>query len=116
MVQSTMSSNWEQLAADKRQRLTKTIPEQWRIEELPSDDSVIDYPRTEDIPSNHELEITELSATQLVSKLASSRLSAVEVTLAFCKRAAIAQQLVCPLVYLLPPAHDCTEILDELCP
>ncbi|KAL3483873.1 Acetamidase [Aspergillus germanicus] len=93
MVQFTMSSNWEYVAADKRERLAKTIPQQWRIRELPSDDSVIDYPRASGILSNRELEITELSATQLASKLASNRLTAVEVTLAFCKRAAIAQQL-----------------------
>jgi amidase len=82
------------VAADKRQRLAKTAPEQWRIKELPSDDSVIDYSITAGILSNRELEITELSATQLASNLASNMLSAVEVTLAFCKRAAIAQQLV----------------------
>jgi amidase len=89
-----MSSNWEQLAADKRKRLAKTIPQQWRVREVPRKDSVIDYPRTAGILSKRELEITELSVTQLVSKLTSNSLSAVEVTPAFCKRAAIAQQLV----------------------
>ncbi|CEL10468.1 Putative Acetamidase-B [Aspergillus calidoustus] len=88
-----MSSNWEQLAADKRKRLAKTIPQQWRIREVPGNDSVIDYPRTAGILSKRELEITELCASQLVSNLASNSLSAVEVTLAFCKRTAIAQQL-----------------------
>jgi amidase len=101
MAHPKMSSNWEQLAADKRKRLAKTIPQQWRIREVPGNDSVIDYPRTAEILSKRELEITELSATQLVSKLASNSLSAVEVTLAFCKRAAIARQLVRCLFHII---------------
>ncbi|KAL3443717.1 amidase signature domain-containing protein [Aspergillus insuetus] len=88
-----MSSNWEQLAADKRERLAKTIALQWRMKELPRDDSVLDYPRTAGILSEGELEITELSATQLVSKLASNRLSAVETNCVheFFPEAALAQ-------------------------
>jgi hypothetical protein len=46
--------------------------------------------------SASELEITELEPDELVRRLASSALSAVEVTAAFIKRASVAQQLVRP--------------------
>ncbi|KAJ0421214.1 Acetamidase [Aspergillus carlsbadensis] len=109
-----MSSSWEQLAADKRERLAKTIPRQWRIQEVPTDDSVINYSRTAEILSERELKITELSATQLVLNLASGTLSAVEVTLAFCKRAAIAQQLTnCVHEFFPEAALSQAEELDK---
>lgn len=41
-----------------------------------------------------QIEITEQTATELVVKLASGKLSSIEVTEAFCARAAIAHQLV----------------------
>lgn len=88
-------TSWEQLAADKRARLDKTIPPEWRIQTLPSGDSVLDYPAQSGILSPKELEITGTAATELVAKLTTGELKSVEVTLAFCKRAALAHQLVC---------------------
>jgi len=46
------------------------------------------------ILSPRELEITNSSAVDLASELACGRLKSVDVTLAFCKRAALAHQLV----------------------
>jgi amidase len=89
-----MPQSWEELAADKRARLAKTIPDEWKVQTLPAEDSVIDFPKKSGILSEAELKITEASAADLVSKLAAGELTSVEVTLAFCKRAAIAQQLV----------------------
>lgn len=88
-----MSKSWEELAADKRLRLSKTIPDDWKIKVLPTQDNAFDYPRISGLLSEQELAITQSSATDLVSKLAKGTLKSVDVTLAFCKRAAIAQQL-----------------------
>ena len=89
-----MAKDWETKAADKRERLAKTIPSDWKIKELPKEDSVFDFPKTSGILSEQELEITGSSATDLVAKLANGELKSVDVTRAFCKRAALAQQLV----------------------
>lgn len=46
-----------------------------------------------------ELQITEqYTVSQLLEALKSGQLTALEVTVAYCKRAAIAQQLVCDFV------------------
>ncbi len=91
-----MALSWEQLAEDKRSRLAKTIPDEWKIQSLPTGDSAFEFPKTSGLLSPEELEITESAATDLVAKLAAGQLKAVDVTLAFCKRAALAQQLVSP--------------------
>ncbi|KAH8901510.1 Acetamidase [Thozetella sp. PMI_491] len=99
-----MATSWEQLAEDKRSRLAKTIPEEWKIQELPTGDSVLDFPKSSTILSPQELEITETSAEELVAKLATGLLKSVDVTLAFCKRAAIAQQLTNCMLEFFPDA------------
>lgn len=89
-----MPANWEQIAADKRARILSNIPAEWKIQSPPTGDSFFDFPEKSGILSPKELEITNASATDLVPKLAKGELTSVEVTLAFCKRAAIAHQLV----------------------
>lgn len=89
-----MSSKWEELAADKRTRINNSIPDEWRIQELPAGDSFFDFPAKSGLLSDQELSITESSATDLVQRLAQGKLKAVDVTIAFCKRAALAHQLV----------------------
>ncbi|KAF2833502.1 acetamidase [Ophiobolus disseminans] len=84
---------WKDLAADKRSRISKSIPSDWVIQDVPKSDSVFDYPKTSGIFSAQELELTNSTATELVAKLAKGELKSVDVTLAFCKRAALAQQL-----------------------
>ncbi|KAF5008795.1 hypothetical protein FDECE_4950 [Fusarium decemcellulare] len=96
--------SWEQLVAEKKQRLSNAIPPQWRLDQRFLDDFTkhgngrllsLDPARRSGILNNLELEITEkYSATELVHKLARGDLKAVDVVTAFCKRAAIAQQLV----------------------
>jgi amidase len=89
-------AEWETLAADKRARLEKTIPAEWKLESVPeSGNSYMDVPAKSGVLSETELQITGSSATDLVAKLASGELKSVDVTVAFCKRAAIAHQLVC---------------------
>ena len=89
-----MSTTWEHIAADKRGRIDKCIPPEWKISVPAADTSVIDLPASSGILSAQELKITESTASELVPRLAKGELKAVDVTLAFCKRAALAHQLV----------------------
>jgi amidase len=90
-----MSEGWEAIAADKRKRLGDTIAPEWRVDSAATNSSnVMQYPEASGILSTREIEITNSSAVRLIAKLAAGELTSVDVTLAFCKRAAIAHQLV----------------------
>jgi amidase len=93
-MKSSMKMTWEDVAADKRARLDATIPQEWRLKSIPSEDNVMDVPKKSGILTDEEVAITESSATDLVEKMAQRQLTSVAVTTAFCKRAAIAHQLV----------------------
>ncbi|OAA67425.1 fatty-acid amide hydrolase [Cordyceps fumosorosea ARSEF 2679] len=111
-----MAADWETKAAERRQQLTNTIPEGWRlkselINELQTpleehDNNVLELGicRHSGILSDKELAITEsYSVSALLQALAGGTLTALEVTTAFCKRAAIGHQLL----------NCCTEILFD---
>jgi len=113
-----MTWEWEILAADKRSRIAASIPPEWRIQTLPTTDSVMDYPTKSGIMTPEELKITESSAVELVGELASGTLSSVAVTTAFCKRAALAHQLVnCSLEFFpeiaLKRARELDSVLEK---
>lgn len=109
-----MTSTWEEKAADKRARINDSIPKEWRIQKLPTEDSVLDFPAKSGILSNEELSITQSSASDLVKKLAHGELKSVEVTVAFCKRAALAHQLLnCCLEFFPELAIAQAKELDE---
>jgi hypothetical protein len=91
-ISDTMA--WQKIAEDKKARIAASIPEEWRIKSLPTDDSVMLYPSQSGIMFSEELAITESSAVDLVAEVATGKLTSVAVTTAFCKRAAIAHQLV----------------------
>lgn len=96
------TEDWESIAKAKQADAYAQIPEAWRLSSDISSKisstnpiNVLDIPRTCGILSKLEIEITEqFTATELVRHIASRRYTAVEVTKAFSKRAAIAQQLV----------------------
>jgi len=91
-------STWQELAAEKKKRQIASIPKEWLIT-TPADDvlDVTDVPSNCGLLSARELEITAVSEVAvLLNKLATGEWSSVEVTTAFCKRAIIAHQLVCP--------------------
>jgi amidase len=85
---------WEEIAADKKKRIDESIPKEWRVEVKDQNGSFMDLPASSGLLSSDELEITNSSAVDLVAKLASGQLKSVDVTLAFCKRAALAHQAV----------------------
>lgn len=104
MTQTTAPApeDWRILVAQKRKQLYQQIPTDWRLSEafissLPKDGRLIeaDVARRSGILSDGEVDITEnYSAAQLLQKLARGDLTSLAVATAFCKRAAIAQQLV----------------------
>ena len=88
---------WETIAQKHRDAVNSAIPLRWKLPEYIINKysvKAIDFPVIEGYLTRKELEITELSATDLVKKLANGKLKAFDVTEAFCHRAAIAHQLV----------------------
>jgi len=106
-----VTQNWQDIVAKKRAECASHLPAEWRLpsstlEKISAQSpiSVVDVPATCGLLSAKELEITEkYDAVALVGKMASKELSSSEVTLAFCKRAAIAQQVVSDRVEWNPP-------------
>lgn len=98
---------WQERALKKRQECAQKIPQEWKIPEqilaqfqAPFAENKNDLIRAEAIRksgilTDRELHITEnYTVTELISGLADGSFTSVEVTLAYSKRAAVAQQLV----------------------
>jgi amidase len=97
-----MTDTYQKIAAAKQADALSKIPQEWRLPadilqkvSAASDISVMDIPSTCGILDSTEIEITEAyTATVLANQIASGVFSSLQVAQAFCKRAAIAQQLV----------------------
>ncbi|THZ11500.1 glutamyl-tRNA amidotransferas-like protein subunit A [Aureobasidium pullulans] len=110
----TMGKDWKEVAAAKNQRINDSIPKEWRIDTSSLPDNVMDIPATSGILSKTELDITNSSATDLVAGLAAGKLKAVDVTTAFCKRAAISHQVTnCALEFFPEMALKQAKELDD---
>lgn len=91
-----MSAPWEAVAARKRIERISRIPPAWILSSSPPAHvlDVSDIPQSCGILTADELAITERhDATSLAAALADRSITSEAVTTAFCKRAAIAQQL-----------------------
>jgi amidase len=99
-----MSLSWEAIAQKAQEHRDATIAlvqpsvSSISIKDLPLDSTPV--PKT--LLTAEEITITESNPTDLVSQLASGKLSSTEVTNAFLRRAAIAQQLTNCVTELLP--------------
>lgn len=101
-IVNTPSQPWQALAARKREEAAKKIPAEWKLPSKytegvseASTASVLHVPKECGLLSARELEITEqYDAVDLLAAISTAKFTALEVTVAFCKRAAIAQQLV----------------------
>ena len=102
MTSKAHQSSWQALVAAERHECEQKIPRDWLLgadqlalaQETPRPLD-IDLPRRSNLLSDIELDLTEIyTATQLLGRLASGHFSSLAVTTAFCKRAAIAQQVV----------------------
>ena len=91
-----MSQTWQSIAVRKQEQRASCIPKEWLLPS-PVDETrhnVLDVPRECGILSEDDLQITEqFDATALLSGLSNGFLRSVDVVTAFCKRAAIAQQV-----------------------
>ncbi|KAH0837145.1 putative amidase [Fonsecaea pedrosoi] len=99
-----MAENWQDIASKAQAGLLNSIPPKWRLPE-PVDPSVMDVrgiPRACGLLTEKQLLITEQTASELVPQLRDGKLSSVEVTEAFCARAAIAHQCVNCLTAFFP--------------
>lgn len=95
---SKVYKNYKIIAAEKQLERQSKIPKEWllRSEQYQGVSNLMQVPRTCGILSETEYHITSnFDATALLEKLKDGVWSAEQVTIAFCKRAAIAQQLVC---------------------
>lgn len=88
--------DWKTLCAERKQRQQDLIPKEWTITPPPENQrNVLDVPRTCDLLTARELEITDtVNVAILLDNLRTGQWSSVEVTTAFYKRAIIAHQLV----------------------
>ncbi|KXG53696.1 Amidase [Penicillium griseofulvum] len=122
MSSETTTSNWQDLVAAKRHECEQKIPRDWLlsadqlalVQETPCLLD-IDIPRRSGLLSEVELDLTEnYTASQLLVKLASGQASSLAVTTAFCKRAAIAQQILsCLTETFFPQALERAKYLDD---
>ncbi|CAM1505804.1 Fc.00g114410.m01.CDS01 [Cosmosporella sp. VM-42] len=88
--------NYQVIAAEKKSQRWDKIPKDWRISSgrFENANSVMDIPLTCGLLNETESRITsDYDATALLEKLKAGVWSVEQVTIAFCKRAAIAQQL-----------------------
>jgi amidase len=96
----TFIMDYQSIAAEKRLQRTNRIPNDWLIptEMVCDAKNLMTVPVTCGILNDTECKITsDCDATALIEKLKAGIWSAEQVTVAFCKRAAIAHQLVsCP--------------------
>ncbi|KAG6840840.1 hypothetical protein C0991_003787 [Blastosporella zonata] len=86
---------WQDLVTDKKRRQQASIPKDWNLSNLPSEDQldVTNFPENCGLLTPHEVEITNSHVDVLLKKLATAQWSCVAVTTAFGKRAIVAHQL-----------------------
>ena len=87
---------WEAVSRKAQADLLDSLPTKWRIdtEAFSSLTDVSQIPATCGIMHEHQIQLTELSASELMGRIASRQMKAVEVLEAFAVRAAISHQLV----------------------
>lgn len=96
LTTSSMANSWQAIASRKQHERASRIPRQWQLKQPASRYSanLQDIPRQCGLLTEHEIKITEnYDATDLLSELAKGSLKSEQVVTAFCKRAAIAQQV-----------------------
>ncbi|GKZ33710.1 hypothetical protein AbraIFM66950_003742 [Aspergillus brasiliensis] len=113
---------WKSTVYKKRAAQLAAIPPSWRLPESITTDpplNALEAIRSCDILTEKELEWTEINdSTVLLSMLANREISSVQLTTAFCKRAAIAQQLTKCLTEIffdraLARAKELDDILEK---
>lgn len=104
---ASQMKNYKVIAAAKKAQQQDKIPPSWQIsaEKFQDATNVMDVPLSCGLLDETEAKITsDYDATALLEKLKARVWSAEQVTVAFCKRAAIAHQLVSFMMYPLMKA------------
>jgi amidase len=102
--QEVKEEPWRDIAARKKAEQYARIPKAWLLPQSTDYEksNVLQVPRQSGILTDVELQITEkYDATDLVNELANGNLTSESVAIAFCKRAAISQQLTNCLTEIL---------------
>ena len=111
-----MGTDWKQLAKDKADSVLNLIPKEWRLEKIPTKEEQRDVTGSyiQQFLSKEEIKITETDAVGIVANTVGGVWSCVEVTKAFCHRAALAHQLVsCLHEIFFDDALKAAEWLDK---
>ena len=100
LVETTTTQDYVHIGLRKRKERQSRIRPEWQINiGVDAGVDVRDIPAKSGLLTLRELEITsDNDAVDILAKIRTREYSAVEVTRAFCKRAAIAQQLVLNVV------------------
>lgn len=111
-------SNWADIAANKRKASANKIPKDWLLpkDKIPADSerNVCSIPKESGILTEKEVMITETSMADTLQCLRSGKWTSTEVTLAICKRAAIAHQLTnCLTEIFFDEGLETAKELDE---
>ncbi|OAA55296.1 Amidase [Niveomyces insectorum RCEF 264] len=109
--------SWETIASACQSAVLNAIPDKWKLPTPPaaSVTDVTGIPRSCGLLTPAQLDITEQTADALVKQLRSGQLTSVEVTEAFCARAAIAHQCVnCLTSYFYEEALARAKKLDDI--
>lgn len=97
----SITATWQERAAAKRESIATSIPQEWRLDatviQKSSQQRDISGAYIEGLIDQETVAITQLDSLEIVAAIQSRRYSAVQVTTAFCRRAAVAQQIVCTL-------------------
>jgi hypothetical protein len=87
--------SWQSVAARRNHEINSTIPTEWLVPlDLLESKSSVDLVKKCGLLTERELTIVYDTAVDLLQKLRERKYTAVEVTTAFCKAAAIAHQAV----------------------
>lgn len=102
---TSSTQNWQQRATAKRDSVNALIPPEWRVSKLPTREEQKDITGSylHQYLSKQEVEITETDAVGIAEKTTTGKWKAVDVTKAFCHRAALVHQLV-----------SCTQCIHQL--
>ncbi|KIY43132.1 amidase [Fistulina hepatica ATCC 64428] len=110
--------DWPQVAYDARKSVIDAIPAEWRVQTTyPPGSNVLSAAKDAGFMSEEELQITDFStdATAILEAIKAKKTTAAAVTVAFCKRAAIAHQHTCCLTdFFLEEALARAKELDEI--
>lgn len=92
-----LNTQWQAVCARKQTQRSSAIPDEWLIDTTVYSglQNFLHVPDICGLLSNKEIEITsQWDAVDLIKHIRQRKYTVVEVVVAFCKRAAIAQQLV----------------------